>query len=235
MTRQTKLIAIIAFLLFPLGGLKGALFAQGSDPGLVALIELYKDKANKMYKAQESVQMLETANHIWLNEETQAIYDLQKEFNEYVSAFRGTIVYAAQIYGFYYEIDNLVGNMQTLTKQIGEAPVNPFAVALSARRNNIYVDIIQTTTGIIGNIQQACIGHKMTEKERIDLIFDIRPRLQKLNAQLKRLNKLCKYTNMTDVWREITGRHHVTHDKSAIIRQSFIDWRGNGRKINPRK
>lgn len=208
--------------------------AQGSDPGLVSLIEIYKNKARSMYKAQESVQMLEATNHIWLNSETQAIYDLQKEFNDYISAFRNVVSYAAQIYGFYYEIDNLVQNMNTMSQQINEAPANPFAVALSTRRNDIYADILQTTSGIINNVRQACIGPKMTEKERIELIFDIRPRLQKLNIQLRRLNKLCKYTNMTDVWREIVGRTRDRSDKSTIIRQSFVDWRGNGRKIKPR-
>lgn len=208
--------------------------AQGSDPGLVALIELYKDKAEKMYKAQENVQMLESTNHIWLNNETQAIYDLQKQFNDYISAFRNVVCYAAQIYGFYYEIDNLVGNINAMSEQISAAPANPFAIALSARRNDIYIDIIQTASGIINNVRLACMSPKMTEKERIELIFDIRPRLQKINVQLRRLNKLCRYTNMTDVWREIIGRTRNHSDKSDIIRQSFSTWRGNGRKISPK-
>lgn len=208
--------------------------AQGSDPGLVALIELYKDKAEKMYKAQENVQMLESTNHIWLNNETQAIYDLQKQFNDYISAFRNVVCYAAQIYGFYYEIDNLVGNINAMSEQISAAPANPFAIALSARRNDIYIDIIQTASGIINNVRLACMSPKMTEKERIELIFDIRPRLQKINVQLRRLNKLCRYTNMTDVWREIVGRTRNHSDKSDIIRQSFSTWRGNGRKISPK-
>lgn len=208
--------------------------AQGSDPGLVALIELYKDKAEKMYKAQENVQMLESTNHIWLNNETQTIYDLQKQFNDYISAFRNVVCYAAQIYGFYYEIDNLVGNINAMSEQISAAPANPFAIALSARRNDIYIDIIQTASGIINNVRLACMSPKMTEKERIELIFDIRPRLQKINLQLRRLNKLCRYTNMTDVWREIVGRTRNHSDKSDIIRQSFSTWRGNGRKISPK-
>lgn len=208
--------------------------AQGSDPGLVALIELYKDKAEKMYKAQENVQMLESTNHIWLNNETQAIYDLQKQFNDYISAFRNVVCYAAQIYGFYYEIDNLVGNINAMSEQISATPANPFAIALSARRNDIYIDIIQTASGIINNVRLACMSPKMTEKERIELIFDIRPRLQKINVQLRRLNKLCRYTNMTDVWREIVGRTRNHSDKSDIIRQSFSTWRGNGRKISPK-
>jgi len=208
--------------------------AQGSDPGLVALIELYKDKAEKMYKAQENVQMLESTNHIWLNNETQAIYDLQKQFNDYISAFRNVVCYAAQIYGFYYEIDNLVGNINAMSEQISAAPANPFAIALSARRNDIYIDIIQTASGIINNVRLACMSPRMTEKERIELIFDIRPRLQKINVQLRRLNKLCRYTNMTDVWREIVGRTRNHSDKSDIIRQSFSTWRGNGRKISPK-
>lgn len=207
--------------------------AQGSDPGLAALVEIYKGKAERMYKAQEGVMALETTNHIWLNSETQAIYDLQKEFNEYISAFRGVIVYAAQVYGFYYEIDNLIGNMTTMSHEIGDNPTNPFAVALSARRNDIYIQIIQTTSGIINNVRVACIGPKMTERERIELIFDIRPRLQKLNVQLRKLNKMLRYTNMADVWREIVGRTHDRNSKSAIIRQAKQDWRANGRKIKP--
>lgn len=208
--------------------------AQGSDPGLVALIELYKDKAEKMYKAQENVQMLESTNHIWLNNETQAICDLQKQLNDYISAFRNVVCYAAQIYGFYYEIDNLVGNINAMSEQISAAPANPFAITLSARRNDIYIEIIQTASGIINNVRLACMSPKMTEKERIELIFDIRPRLQKINVQLRRLNKLCRYTNMTDVWREIVGRTRNHSDKSDIIRQSFSTWRGNGRKISPK-
>lgn len=227
--RIKKKIILLVFLLAS----TIALHAQGSDPGLAALVEVYKDKAEKMYKAQESIMSLETANHIWLNSETQAIYDLQKDFNEYISAFRGVIVYAAQIYEFYYEIDNLVGNMSTMAREIGDNPENPFAVALSARRNDIYIQIVQTTSGIINNVRVACIGPKMNEKERLELIFDIRPRLQKLNAQLRKLNKMLKYTNMADVWREIEGRTHDRSNKSAIIRQSMRDWKGNGRKIKP--
>lgn len=226
-------ITILAMLFCFHAGAFTRVFAQGSDPGLVALIEVYKDKEKKMYKAQEAVMLTETTNHIWLNSETKAIYDLQKEFNDYIDTFRGAIVYAAQIYGFYWEINNLVDNMTTISRQIGEAPANPFAVALSARRNNIYTDIIQTTSGIVNNVRHACIGTKMTEKERIELIFDIRPRLQKLNTKLKRLSKMLKYTNMSDVWREIQGRTRNRSDKSDIIRQSFADWRGNGRKIKP--
>lgn len=207
--------------------------AQGSDPGLAELVLLYKCKAEKMYKAQEAVMGIETTNHIWLNTETQAIYDLQKEFNDYISAFRGVIVYAAQMYGFYYEIDNLVGNISTMSNEIAANPINPFAVALSARRNDIYIQTMQTTADIINNVRIACVGPKMTEKERIELIFDIRPRLQKLNVQLRKLNKMLRYTNMSDVWREIRGRTHERDTKSAIIHQAMRDWRGNGRKIKP--
>jgi len=233
MKKHLPILIALVLEMLPLRGLGGFAYAQGSDPTLAGLIELYKTQATKMYKAQSTVQALEATNHIWLNSETKAICDLQKEFDDYISAFRGVVVYAAQIYGFYYEIDNLVDNMNTMTRQIGDAPTNAFAVALSARRNDIYTDIIRTTTGIINNVRMVCMDKKMTEKDRVELIFDVRPRLQKLNIQLRRLNKLCKYTNLTDVWREIIGRRHVRTDKSDIIRQSFSDWRGNGRKITP--
>ena len=209
------------------------LSAQSEDPALAALVESYKVKAENMYKAQEGAMLTESAGHIWLESEESEIYNLQKQFDDYITSFRNVIVYAAQIYGFYNEIDQLITNMHHITSQIGDSPVNPFAVALSARRNDIYIDIIQTATGIVNNIRHACIDSKMTQKERIDLIFDVRPRLQTLNRQLYRLSRYLKYTDLTDVWREIRGRTHTRADKTDIIRQSFADWRGNGKKIKP--
>jgi hypothetical protein len=112
------------------------------DPGLSTMMLMYTDKAKKQYNAQLETMGAETAGHIWLNDEVKATKDYQKQFDEYLSTFRGIISYAAQIYGFYYEINNLTENMQKLSHQIGDTPVNAVAVALHRNRNDIYVDII---------------------------------------------------------------------------------------------
>lgn len=176
--------------------------------------------------------MLEqSTGHIWEKEEVEAVFDLQEQFDKYLKSFNGVVVYAAQTYGFYYEIDQMMTNMRSLTNTIGSKPVNAVAIALSARRNDIYTDIIMTTTGIITNIKDVCLDAMMTEKERIDLLFDIRPRLKKLNRLLKTLETLCRTTTLSDVWLEVQGRRKGYDSKQDIIEQCYREWKLNIKKI----
>lgn len=120
----------------------------------------------------------ESAGHIWLNEEVAATKDLQKQFDDYLSTFRTTISYAAQAYGFYFEVNRLCEHMGSLSKQISEAPANAIAVALHKKRNDIYISILTKSMGIINTIREVCLDKKMTEQQRISLVFSIRPQAQ---------------------------------------------------------
>ena len=109
---------MIVTLALPLWGVGGShIHAQGQDPTLAAMILLYTDKAKKELKQQEEMMLLESTGHIWITEEVNATTDLQKEFNNYLDNFHGIIMYAAQIYGFYHEIDHLIGNLDAFSKQ----------------------------------------------------------------------------------------------------------------------
>ena len=111
-------ILLIVTLALPLWGVGGShIHAQGQDPTLAAMILLYTDKAKKELKQQEEMMLLESTGHIWITEEVNATTDLQKEFNNYLDNFHGIIMYAAQIYGFYHEIDHLIGNLDAFSKQ----------------------------------------------------------------------------------------------------------------------
>ncbi len=119
-------------------------------------------------------------------------------------SFRSIVSYAAQIYGFYHEIGQLVDNMGGLVAQLDAHPANGLAVALSAKRNKIYRELIMNSIEIVNDIRTVCLsGNKMTEKERVEIVFGIRPKLKKMNKQLKRLTRAVKYTTMGDVWMEI--------------------------------
>lgn len=212
----------------------GALRAQSIDPTLAGMIVLYTQKAEKSLKAQERAMLLESTGHIWIQEEVDGTYKLQKEFNEYLDTFRGIIVYAAQIYGFYHEIDKMVGNMQGLTRQICNSPGNAVAVALSAKRNKIYRDIILLSVEIVNDIRIVCLSDtKMTEKERIEMVFGIRPKLKTMNKKLQRLTKAVKYTSFTDVWHEIEDRQPSKADVPSISEAAFRRWRSYGKNIRP--
>lgn len=113
-----------------------------NDPVLAGMIYAYTDKAEKELKNQEKVMLMQTTGHIWLKEEVEGTTNLQREFNNYLDSFRSIVVYAAQVYGFYHEIDRLVDNLGGFTKQLDKHPSNAIAVALSAKRNKIYRELI---------------------------------------------------------------------------------------------
>ena len=201
---------MIVTLALPLWGVGGShIHAQGQDPTLAAMILLYTDKAKKELKQQEEMMLLESTGHIWITEEVNATTDLQKEFNNYLDNFHGIIMYAAQIYGFYHEIDHLIGNLDAFSKQ-----------------NKIYREIILNSVDICNDVRQVCLSDtKMTEKERMEVIFGIRPKLKLMNKKLQRLTKAVKYTSLGDVWAEIDYHARTGADKKNIVEESMLRWK----------
>lgn len=221
-----KKILILIFVL--IGCIE--LHAQ-SDPTLSSMILLYTNKAKSELKSQEAAMMLETTGHIWLKEEVDETTNIQRKFNDYLDNFHSIICYAAQIYGFYHEISNLTTNLSEFTEELGDAPSNALAVALSSRRNAIYRELIMGSVEIVNNIRQVCLSDiKMTEKERIEIIFSIRPKLKLMNRKLKRLTRAVKYTSMADVWAEIEGGARQPADKKKIVNEAMDRWKRNGRR-----
>ena len=191
-----------------------------NDPVLAGMILLYTDKAQKELKSQEKVMLLQTTGHIWTKEEIEGTTDLQREFNDYLDSFRSIVCYAAQTYGFYHEISRLTDNLGDFSQQLARHPSNALAVALSSRRNKIYRD--------------ACLSdNKMTEKERMEVVFGIRPKLKLMNKKLQRLTIAVKYTTMGDIWIEIDGGSVPVADKRDIVEAAQRRWRQNGRKVRP--
>ena len=163
-----------------------------------------------------------------------ATTDLQREFNNYLDSFRSIICYAAQIYGFYHEISRLTDNMGDFTRQVSRNSPNALAVALSTQRNRIYRELIMNSVEIVNDIRMACLSdNKMTEKERMEIVFGIRPKLKMMNKKLQRLTKAVKYTTMGDIWREIDEGARPAADKRDIVEAAKRRWRQIGRNVRP--
>ena len=114
--------------------------------------------------------------------EVEGTTNLQREFNNYLDSFRSIVVYAAQVYGFYHEIDRLVDNLGGFTKQLDKHPSNALAVALSAKRNKIYQELIMGSVEIVNDIRLVCLsGNKMTEKEQWKSFSASVPKLKVMN------------------------------------------------------
>ena len=201
-----------------------------NDPVLAGMILLYTEKAEKELKNQEKVMLMQTTGHIWLKATT----DLQREFNNYLDSFRSIVCYAAQTYGFYYEVSRLTDNMGDFTKQLGPSPANALAVALSAQRNRIYRELIMNSVEVVNDIRTACLSdNKMTEKERMEIVFGIRPKLKTMNTKLQRLTKAVKYTTLGDVWHEIDEGARPAADKRGIVDAAKRRWRQIGKNVRP--
>ena len=214
--------------------LSGSLCAQSIDPTLATMIALYTEKAENTLKSQEEAMLLESTGHVWIKEEVDGTWQIQKEFNDYLDTFHGIIVYAAQIYGFYHEIDRMVDNMGKLAEQIGRSPGNAVAVALSANRNKVYRQVILQSVEIVNDIRMVCLSDvKMTEKERTEIFFGVRPKLKEMNRTLQRLVRAVKYTSLADVWNEISGNQPDKADIEDISKESFRRWRTIGKTVRP--
>lgn len=230
--KRTYRLFLIIMILLSLSIVRAT--AQSMDPTLAAMVLLYTEKAENTLESQKKAMLLETTGHIWIEEEVDDTYKLHKEFNEYLDSFRGIIVYAAQIYGFYHEVQNLADNLQGFSTQISNSPSNAVAVALSANRNKMYREIILQSVEIVNDVRTICLSDiKMTEKERINVLLGIRPKLKIMNQKLIRLTRAIKYTSMGDVWNEITDRQPTKADIHNISRSAFQRWKSIGRNVRP--
>lgn len=200
------------------------------DPTLTGMVLIYTEKTKKTLKNQEKVMLLQTTGHIWTKEEVEAVTDLQREFNDYLDSFRSVVSYAAQIYGFYHETTHLTENMGEFTGQLKNSPTNALAVALSTNRNKIYRELIYNSIEIINDIRTVCLSdNKMTEKERMEIVFGIRPKLQLMNKKLQRLSIAVKYTSMGDIWAEISEEARPKANKVEIARSAIRQWKRSGK------
>ena len=204
------------------------------DPTLAGMIALYTDQAQSQLENQQKVMALQTTGHIWTKEEIQGTTDLQKEFNDYLDSFRSVLSYAAQIYGFYHEVSCLVGNLDEFSDILRRYPSNSLAVALSQKRGSIYSDVVLHSVEIVNDVRSACLSdHKMTEKERMEIVFAIRPKLKRLNKDIRRLSRAVKYTSLGDIWLDIEENAYTKADKPGITEKAHRRWRHIGNTVRP--
>ena len=206
-----------------------------NDPVLAGMILLYTEKAEKELKNQEKVMLMQTTGHD-VDKGRSGSHDrpCSGSSTNYLDSFRSIVCYAAQTYGFYYEVSRLTDNMGDFTKQLGRSPANALAVALSAQRNRIYRELIMNSVEVVNDIRTACFSdNKMTEKERMEIVFGIRPKLKTMNTKLQRLTKAVKYTTLGDVWREIDEGARPAADKRGIVDAAKRRWRQIGKNVRP--
>lgn len=205
------------------------------DPGRAAeALLLSKSQKNSLEK-EVAAQGMETTGHVLESEEVKKKTDFQKQFNAYLDSMRNILSIAAEMYGIYYEVSQTTHILNQLEEVLADSPENVLALAVSSRRSSIYGSLYKQCIGIMKDIQKACFSEtKMTEKERMNIIGKVKPKLRNFNRQIKKLTLALRYTTFVDIWGELSqrGRHMIGPDrKNAIARRRGEDWLENAKTV----
>lgn len=205
-------------------------FGQLGDPLFATAVEIQTVSAKSTYGAEEVALAAMNAGHLWLEEEVSGAAERQEQFAAYLDMFRSVISYAAQIYGFYYEVTQLVDNLSELSSNIADAPTNVIAVALSAKKSSLINDLVYGAVDIVNDVRNVCMSSAdMTERERLETALGIRPKLKKMNKKVKRMSLVVKYSSLADVWDEMTDYRKKQAgwrpDNAEIAKETMSDWK----------
>lgn len=198
------------------------------DPAIPTAIGVATVLEKKGLESQQAVIASQQAAHLWSEAEMKALGKIERTFSAYLDSCNAIIAYVAQGYGFYQEASKLADNIADVSRELDAHPTNMFAVALSPRRNDIYVELIESCSAIIDDLYKICLDdRKMTEAERIDLLFSVRPKLMLLNRKLAHLASYLRYTNMYAVWLEIVGETRTVSSREDIAKKCLTRWGTN--------
>ena len=76
---------------------------------------------------------------------------------------------------------------------------------------------------------------KATEAQRMEALGNIRPKLRKLEKEIRILCKYIRYTSMNDLWREITGRHYTPTSRKDVAIRCHQDWMASAKNAKNTK
>ncbi len=196
------------------------------DPLRAAAVLEFSNRAKKALNAQQATQLTLAGMHNALQSEVVATVNFQKEFNDYLSSYNNIIQIAAEVFGMTYEISALTKNIGDLTSVVGEVPGNVVAVALSERKNKIYSGLLMTSITIANDINKLVFTKsKMTEKERLNILLGMRPKLKLANRQLKKMVFYIRYTNLLDVWYNLLDNKYKPTSRQEIVERCRLRWK----------
>lgn len=214
----------------------------GEDLVRAGMFYTYAKQAKQTLIAQDAAMNLNLSGHKFLKEEVKEITDFQKQFNSYLDSFGDILSIAAETYGIYYEVDQAFKNIKQLKATSSDCPANLIAVAVSERKNNIYTEVVETGMQVATDIQflvplnkDKDKNAKMTVKERIECMSNIRRSLRALNNKMRKMNRLISYTTLMDSWYELRGNPKKTRSMTEIVTACQERWKQKANSVKCNK
>ena len=199
--------------------------AQNTDFVRAGLYSDYDIRVRNAAKTQSVVLGTMTFHHKWIQDKEDDIADLQKEYHNYLVNMHDNIALAAQLYGVFYELTEISGNLKNIGKACEESPANILANAFNEEKRQIVTNIVSTTTELVFDLKKTYLEKTlMTETERIQLIDDVRTHMKWFNKQLRRIERQIRYYNLCELWNDIRNKEYVFRKKTnAIIAREARD------------
>lgn len=209
------------------------------------LIDTYHDKILSHGAVWSSdTLILNTTNRAVedIRDEVEEITDFQKQFNSYLDSFGDILSIAAETYGIYYEVDQAFKNIKQLKATSSDCPANLIAVAVSERKNNIYTEVVETGMQVAADIKLLVPlnkdkdkNAKMTVKERIECMSNVRRSLRALNYKMRKMNRLISFTTLMDSWYELRGNPRKTRSMTEIVTACQERWKQKANSVKCNK
>lgn len=208
--------------------------AQMLDPVRTGLYTNYDIRMRNAVNAQSVALATMTFHHKWIQAKEKDITNLQLEFNKYLLELHDVITLAAELYGNYYEFTEMTSNLKHLAAACEESPTNILANAFKDDKRQIVTNIVGTTTELLMDIKKTFIDQvRMTEKERIQNLDDVRKKMKLINKQLRRMERNIRYYNLCDLWNDIRNQEYDFRRKTnaEIAREARDEWQEHYKPI----
>ena len=201
------------------------------------MFKTFATSATKALKASDAVLTVNAGEHMMSKEEIDKVVKFQTQFNNYLTNFDNILTYAAEIYAIYYEVDQTGRNLSELKSVALSSPTNIIAVALLRSRNYIYKDVVENGVQIALDIEKLLPlkkdkekNAKMSEKERLECIGNVRMSLREMNRKIRKMNLLLRYTTLMDCWYDLKGQYYRPKSMHAICKSCQRRWANNASK-----
>lgn len=87
---------------------------------------------------------------------------------------------------------------------------------------------------IVNDIRTTYLSeNEVAEKERMEIVFSVRPKLKTVNIKLQQLTRTVKYTTVDDTWRGVDEDAHPETDKRDIVDTIKQRRRQIGKSVKP--
>jgi len=221
-----KILAILSFTLI----LCVPCHAQ-LDAGRAALFGTYGKVTAANLAAQDALLMLCYSEHHSIKQDSKKIANFQKKFNNYLDNLGSVLNFCANMYGIYYQVDQLGHNISQLRRITSTCPDNVAAVALSEKKQAIYKEVFDQGLKLVNDLYEILPvkkskNTKSTEYQKLTIESKIQRDLYALNRKVITLNRHLMYTTLLDTWSEYEGRRkrYKTRSITEIVNDCQRRW-----------